>query len=74
MKKGIYQPLNIELGFKLTEFHRFWWICVSAGVYQKKEARYQGRRGKKYIAPRNPNQEGSRRHEKVTHRRGAHLA
>jgi hypothetical protein len=53
MKKGIYQPPNIELGFKLTKFHRFWWICVSTGVYQEKEARYQGRRGKKHIPPRN---------------------
>jgi hypothetical protein len=49
MKKGIYQPPNIELGFKLTGFHRFWWICVSAGVYEEKEARYQGRQGKKHI-------------------------
>jgi hypothetical protein len=68
MKKGIYQPPNIELGFKLTEFHRFWWICVSTGVYQEKEARYQGRRGKNHIPPWNQ-VEGSRRHEKATHQR-----
>jgi hypothetical protein len=53
MKKDIYQPPNIELGFKLTEFHRFWWICISTGVYQEKEASYQGRRGKKHIPPWN---------------------
>jgi hypothetical protein len=23
MKKGIYQPPNVELGFKLIEFHKF---------------------------------------------------
>jgi hypothetical protein len=72
MKKGIYQPPNIELGFKLIEFHRFWWIYVYAEVYQEKEARYQGRRGKKHIPPWNQ-VEGSRRHEKATHQRGAHL-
>jgi hypothetical protein len=48
MKKGIYQP-PIELGFKLTEFHRFWWIYVSVGVYQEKKARYQGCQDKKHI-------------------------
>jgi hypothetical protein len=53
MKKGIYQPPNIELGFKLIEFYRFWWIYVSTWVYQEKEARYQGHRGKKHISPRN---------------------
>jgi hypothetical protein len=53
MKKGIYQPPNIELEFKLTEFHMFWWIYVSAGVYQEKKARYQGSQGKKHIPPRN---------------------
>jgi hypothetical protein len=52
MKKGIYQPPNIELGFKLTEFHRFWWICVSIGVYQKKEANIKDV-GVKSISPRN---------------------
>jgi hypothetical protein len=29
-------------------------MCVSAGVYQEKEARYQGRQDKKHIPPRNP--------------------
>jgi hypothetical protein len=53
MKKGIYQPPNIELGFKLIEFHRFWWICVSAGVYQEKEVRYQEHQGKKHISLQN---------------------
>jgi hypothetical protein len=53
MKKGIYQPSNIELGFKLIELHRFRWICVSAGVYQEKEAIYQARQDKKHIPPRN---------------------
>jgi hypothetical protein len=53
MKKSIYQPPNIELGFKLIEFYRFWWIYVSAMVYQEKEAIYQGRQGKKYIPPWN---------------------
>jgi hypothetical protein len=53
MKKGIYQPPNIELGFKLIEFYRFWWICVSIGVYQEKEVRYQGCQGKKHIPPWN---------------------
>jgi hypothetical protein len=72
MKKGIYQPPNIELGFKLIEFHRFWWICVSAGVYQEKETRYQGRWGKKHIPSWNQ-VEVSRRHEKMTHQRGGHL-
>jgi hypothetical protein len=38
MKKGKYQPPNI----KLIEFHKFWWICIYAGVYQEKEVRYQG--------------------------------
>jgi hypothetical protein len=51
-KKGHISTSNIELGFKLTEFHRFWRICVSAKVYQEKEARYQGHRGKKHILPR----------------------
>jgi hypothetical protein len=37
----------------MTEFHKFWWIYISVGVYQKKEARYQGRQGKKHIPPRN---------------------
>jgi hypothetical protein len=41
MKNSIYQPPNIELGIILTEFHKFWWICVSTGVYQEKEARYK---------------------------------
>jgi hypothetical protein len=53
MKNDIYQPPNIELGFKLIEFHKFWWIYVSARVYQKKEARYQGCQGKKHIPPKN---------------------
>jgi hypothetical protein len=64
MKKGIYEPPNIELGFKLTEFHRFLWICVSTGVYQEKEARYQGCWGKKHILPWNQvekDQEDTRR-------------
>jgi hypothetical protein len=52
-KKWHISTSNIELGFKLTEFHMFWWICVSAGVYQEKEARYQERRAKKHIPPRN---------------------
>jgi hypothetical protein len=53
MKKSIYQPPNIELRFKLIEFHRFWWICVSTGVYQEKKARYQGCQSKKHIPPWN---------------------
>jgi hypothetical protein len=52
-EKGHVSTSNIELGFKLTKFHRFWWICVSAGVYQEKKARYQGRRDKKHIPLRN---------------------
>jgi hypothetical protein len=53
MKKGIYQPPNIELGFKLIEFHRFWGIYIFVGVYQEKEVRCQGYRGKKHIPPWN---------------------
>ena len=26
---------NLELGFYLTEFHEFWCLSISAGVYQK---------------------------------------
>jgi hypothetical protein len=52
-EKGHISTSNIELGFKLAEFHRFWWICVSTGVYQEKEARYLGHRDKKHIPPRN---------------------
>jgi hypothetical protein len=51
MKKGHISTFNIELGFKLTEFHRFWWLCVSIGVYLEKEARYQGHRAKDHIQP-----------------------
>jgi hypothetical protein len=57
-EKGIYQPPNIELGFKLIEFYRFWWICVSIGVYQENEARYQGCQGKNHIPPRNQVEKG----------------
>jgi hypothetical protein len=52
-EKGYISTSNIELGFELIEFHRFWWICVSAVVYQEKEARYQGCRAKKHILPQN---------------------
>jgi hypothetical protein len=51
MKKGHISTSNIELGFKLIEFHMFWWIYVSTGVYQEKETRYQRCRGKKHILP-----------------------
>jgi hypothetical protein len=53
-EKGHILTSNIELGFTLIEFHRFWRIYVFAGVYQEKEARYQGRQDKKHIPPRNP--------------------
>jgi hypothetical protein len=53
-EKGHILTSNIELGFTLIEFHRFWRICVFAGVYQEKEARYQGRQDKKHIPPWNP--------------------
>jgi hypothetical protein len=50
-EKGHMSTSNIELGFELTEFHKFWRTCVSVGVYQEKEARYQGCRAKKHIPP-----------------------
>jgi hypothetical protein len=69
-EKGHLSTFNIELGFKLTEFHIFWWIYVSAGVYQEKEARYQWCQDKKAYSTVELSWEGSRRHEKTTHRRG----
>jgi hypothetical protein len=36
MNKGMKSITNIDLGVKLTEFHRFWWNCVSIGINQEK--------------------------------------
>jgi hypothetical protein len=36
VKKGIYQPPNIELGFKLTEFHRFCESVFLQGFIRKR--------------------------------------
>jgi hypothetical protein len=51
-EKGHISTSNIELGFQLIEFHRFWWIYVSTGVFQEKEARYEGPQAKNHIQPR----------------------
>jgi hypothetical protein len=69
MKKGIYQPPNIVLGFKLIEFHRFWWICVLQGFIRKRRQDIKDV-GVKNIFHNGISWEGSRIHKKTTHRRG----
>ena len=33
--KGLICNQHLDLGFYLTEFHKFWCLCISAGGYQE---------------------------------------